>query len=482
MKRAIWMVIFVSLLAILVLVSCGEKKEEVERAKEIPERAEVAEPVGPLQIVSYGPTGETKGQVQIRIDFALPLIPLTTLSDVEREMILDHFVLAPDVEGKFRLSGTSSVVFEPAHSLPMAATYQVTVTKGLKNLQEYELEEDFTWEFQTPLPQIEIRPRDGAHHIKIDTEIWIRSTIALDMKLLKNHIEFYETLSSDPITYLFLESERNPKEDQDIGMHRVRYEYILNPKRNLKRDTQYTVTVNPGVMTSRGNRPTEKAVSSNFRIYPPFRFVATGFCTGCGRKLTTAPYLAFTNTPDFKRLEGFIAIEPEPKRWPFGRHGCIKYSLAVNDLLLEPNTTYTVTLHPGLRDIYGQDIENDQTVTFTTGDLTPQMWGPRGYQIITPNIEPRLGIKTVNINTIFYKLLSLRPQDVLVRERLDDYYFTKKLISEIQSEEQRLNIPLNESGIGKSYFDLRPFLQGEQHGVVAYTFRSPTVQCHSRPI
>ncbi|MCK4597904.1 hypothetical protein KAU04_07670 [bacterium] len=299
---------------------------------------------------------------------------------------------------------------------------------------------------------------------------------------MKNHIEFYETLSSDPITYLFLESERNPKEDQDIGMHRVRYEYILNPKRNLKRDTQYTVTVNPGVMTSRGNRPTEKAVSSNFRIYPPFRFVATGFCTGCGRKLTTAPYLAFTNTPDFKRLEGFIAIEPEPKRWPFGRHGCIKYSLAVNDLLLEPNTTYTVTLHPGLRDIYGQDIENDQTVTFTTGDLTPQMWGPRGYQIITPNIEPRLGIKTVNINTIFYKLLSLRPQDVLVRERLDDYYFTKKLISEIQSEEQRLNIPLNESGIGKSYFDLRPFLQGEQHGVVAYTFRSPTVQCHSRPI
>jgi hypothetical protein len=473
----------IALAAVLILLSCEKKKEEIRPAPQIQELVEMPLPVGPLEIVSYGPTGETEGAAQIQIQFAKPLLPLTTLSAAERTELLQHFIVEPEIDGAFRLLGTSAVVFEPAHSLPQATTFRVTIRRGLKNLSGDELEEDFSWQFQTPLPQIEMWPADESDHFRIDKEIRLISTMALDTRSLRQHIEFTETLSKESIPYRFLESDRNPQEGQDIGMHRLRFEYILDPRRDLQRETQYTVTVHPGVITTKGNRPTERAVISNFTTYPHFRFLNIGFCRrGCGRKLTTEPYLAFTNTPDFRQLEGRLTIDPPTERWPFGRHGCERYSLAVEDLSLEPNSTYSIALQPSLTDIYGQELENPRTVTFTTGELTPHMWGPRGYQIITPSIEPRLGIKTVNINTIFYTLLSLRPQDILVRDRLDRQYSIEKLISEIQSQQRRRDISLSEIGVGQSFFDLRPLLRGEQFGVVAYTFRSPIVQCHHRPI
>ncbi len=479
MKKYIWGITTISLLTIFIAFSCKSKKEKVEKPIEVTETKEAA---GPLEITAHGPTGEVKEQVQIKIDFGKPLIPLTTLSDEERGRILDHFVLEPPIEGKFRFLGTSTVVFEPIHSLPMATEYTVKVKKGLRDIEGNELEEDYVWNFKTPLPRIHIRPHYGAHHIKLDQEVHIYSTVSLNIESLKSKIEFFETQSRRPVQYKFFESEKNPKDEEDIGMYRVRYDYILNPQKELKKDTQYTVKVNSGVMTKRGNRPTIREVSTTFRSYPPFRFLESGFCDYCGDKLTTKPYLAFTNNPDWKSFEEFVSIEPKTERSPFHRYSCVDYGVGVNDLLLEPKTTYMVTLKQGLKDIYGQKMENPQDVTFTTGELTPKMWGPSGYQIITPNIEPTLGIKTVNINTVFYKLLRLRPKDVLVRERLDYYYMIDRLISEIKSKEIKTNIELSNIGVGKRYFDLKPYLRGGKYGVVAYTFRSPTVQCYRYPI
>jgi hypothetical protein len=474
----------IALACLLIFFSCERRqKEEVSPAPPLQEHTGLPQPVGPLQIASYGPTGETGGAAQIRIQFAEPLIPLTTLSDSARAELMQHFILQPEVDGAFRMLGTSAVVFEPVHSLPVATTFQVTITEGLRNLSGDELEEDFSWHFQTPLPRIEIRPSDGKDHFKIDETVRIISTAALDTRSLQDHLLFVEALSQKPVPHRFLESDRNPREGQDTGMHRQRFEYILDPAKDLGRETRYTVTVRPGVMAAGGNRPTDQAVTSNFTTYPPFRFLHSGFCPrGCGRKLTTEPYLAFSNTPAFREMEGHLSIDPAVERWPFGRHGCERYSLAVNDLSLEPNRTYTVTLQPTLTDIYGQELENPRTVTFTTGGLTPQMWGPRGYQIITPGIEPRLGIKTININTIFHTLFALGPGDILVRQRLDRHSIIEQLLSELQDREERMDIPLNEDGAGQAFFDLRPLLQDEQYGVVAYSFRSPTVPCHRSPI
>ena len=238
--------------------------------------------------------------------------------------------------------------------------------------------------------------------IKLDREVQVTSNTSLNLKSFKSKIEFSETETKRKVVYEFLEHEKNPKDEQDIGMYHMRYSYILKPKRELKKDTRYTVNIAPGVMTKRGNRPTEQKYTSTFQTYPPFRFVNHGFCGNCGYKLTTMPYLDFTNKPEFVSAEKNIFIFPIGEENPLLNYSNCPiykaYSLGFDDVLLEPNTKYTVDLKAGLTDIYGQKLENPQQISFTTGELTPKMWGPSGYQIITPNIEPKLGIKTVNIN------------------------------------------------------------------------------------
>ncbi|MEJ2567394.1 MAG: Ig-like domain-containing protein, partial [candidate division WOR-3 bacterium] len=437
-----------------------------------------------FKITNYGPTGESHGQVQIRINFNNPIIPLTTLSDERRDSILNHFSLEPPVNGKFRILGTSGVVFEPEHSLPMASHYTVTVKKGVQDIAGHTLAEDFIWEFETPLPQINIIPYNGSNHVKLGQEVQITSNTSLNLGSLKSKIEFYETETKRKVDYEFLEYEKNPKDEQDIGMYRLRYSYILKPTRELKKDTRYSVVINSGLMTKRGNRPTKRDYISTFRTYPPFTFINSGFCSHCGNKLTTPPYLAFTNEPEWESAEKNVLIDPAGEKNPLRHYSyCYKaYDLGFDDNLLEPNTKYTVDLRADLIDVYGQKLENPQQISFTTGELTPKMWGPSGYQIITPNIEPKLGIKTVNINKAFYIIQGLEPKDILLRERLNYYYSIDDLIDNLKTEELRQDIKLNEVKVGKAYFDLSPHLRGGKFGAVVYKFTSPNVKCYHDPI
>ena len=421
------------LISVMFLISQPQWKSG--KSEEVTETGEITKP---LKITDYGPTGEVQGQVQIRIVFDKPLIPLTTLSDQERARILEHFVLEPDIEGEFRFLGTFIIVFEPAHSLPMATKYTVKVKKGLRDIEGDELKDDYTWDFNTPAISIWFQPTDNSDHIELDQEVHIYSNVSLNIGSLKNRIKYFETISKEPILYNFLESEKNPKGEEDIGMYNLTYDYVLEPQKDLKKDTQYTVEIQAGVLPERGNMRTDKQFSTSFRTYPPFQFLKTGFWPGCGDKLTTVPYLSFSNIPEQESFEALVSIEPKTEKWPFYESG---YDTTLNDSLLEPKTTYTVTLKPGLEDIYGQELGNPQNVTFATGELTPKMWGPNGYQIITPNIDPTLEIKTININTAFYKLIPLKPEEVLVKEKLDYYNIIERLISQLKVEELKMNIP-----------------------------------------
>ncbi len=494
MKKFASISVLTAILALL-LFSCGSKETQPQQEEQADVQetqfaeeesnlyaAEPAETAGSLKIISHGPIGEARGQVQIKISFATPLTPLTTLGDSARDKILAHFKLEPKVAGTFRLLGASTVVFQPEHSLPMATEYTVTVAKGLKDIEGNELTEDFSWSFTTPLPKINIYPLSGSDHVNIEKPIQINSSVALDIESLKSHIEFVETISQAPVNYVFYESDRNPREGEDMGMYRVRYTYYLEPQPALKKNTKYTVRIQSGVMPRRGNLPTPQVFSSTFTTFPPFRFLTSEFCDYCGNYLTTIPNLLFSNPPDFENLKGYLSIEPETSEWPFLGYGCQQYSLRLHDGLLEPNTTYTVTLKPGLLDAYGQELENPQDVSFTTGGRTPKMWGPEGYQIITPNIEPTLAVKTVNIDRVFYRLAALKPEDVLVREQLSYYYSINKLMSFLQLDEEQETLTLDERDRGATAFDLRPLLRGDNYGVVAYSFRSPKAPCFDKPI
>ena len=273
-------------------------------------------------------------------------------------MLLSHFTLEPDIAGSFRILGTSTVVFEPEHSLPFATRFKVTVIPGLRDESRYELQETFSWEFQPPLPRITIRPGNTNRPVKLDQEVTVTSTLALNLESLKDHLSFKETESDKTVSYKLLEHERNPKEGEDIGMGRVSYRYVLKPRQELKKNSTYNITIQPGLMTLRGNRPTETPVIASFRTFPPFEYKISGFCSGCGGHLVTRPYLSFSNLPNHASLRENIGIDPPTEKFPFYLYGCGDTDLGINDYMLEPHTTYTIVLGKNLLDMFGQKLEN----------------------------------------------------------------------------------------------------------------------------
>ena len=203
MVKKNWIVLSINILTFLFLFNCSSQKQEEDYTFEEDNETEdvsfvtfereadsgfySSEPIqsaGSIKILSYGPIGETKGQVQIKIDFGSPLIPLTTLSDKDRENILSHFLLEPAVEGKFRFLGTTTITFEPTHSLPMATAFKVTIKQGLRDIEGATIEENFIWEFSTPLPRIRIYPRNGTKQVPIDIIVKIQSSTSLELESL----------------------------------------------------------------------------------------------------------------------------------------------------------------------------------------------------------------------------------------------------------------------------------------------------------
>ena len=436
---------------------------------------------GELPIIFYGPVGRTDGRAQIRVEFAEPLIPLSAINDTTRQNRLGHFRLEPSVQGNFRFVSPSIVVFEPEHRLPRATLFRVTLTAGLKDLKGHRLSKDFSWEFQTPPIRLNLHPPQDATHVRVDVTPRIASNVALNIESLRSHIQFYETTSGAKIPFELKPWKKNPDPALDVGREKPVYYYFLETS-GLKKNTQYTVNVAPGVLPLQGNLPTKEAFSTTFRTYEPFRFVKLDFCEECGTHLVTWPFLQFTNDVDFSSASENIIIEPTVNQSVLGRYSCVRYSISLMDQFLKPHTTYTVTLKKGLKDEFGQTLENPQKFTFTTGELTPELLGPDGFQIITPRVQPRIQIKTANISTLKYRLIPISAQDLFIKHHLQYGWGIDDFLDVLQSPVQELDIPLDSSGYGFKEFDLSSFLRGGKFGAVVYSFQSPRVNCYPDPL
>ena len=99
MKANFRLITVILIVVLLSLTYCDRKQEQEARqisseTAPIEQKDTVLTPedlaqdtmpsAGELTISSFGPQGEVQGQVQIKIDFPRPLVPLATLSDARR--------------------------------------------------------------------------------------------------------------------------------------------------------------------------------------------------------------------------------------------------------------------------------------------------------------------------------------------------------------------------------------------------------------
>jgi len=87
-------------------------------------------PGAPLRVVSAGPNGEIAAAAdanEIRVVFSQPMIAVGRVPAALRP---DFFRITPAVEGTFRWSGTTILIFTPSRPLPLSTKYDVTIAAG----------------------------------------------------------------------------------------------------------------------------------------------------------------------------------------------------------------------------------------------------------------------------------------------------------------------------------------------------------------
>jgi alpha-2-macroglobulin len=377
-------------------------------------------------IVSVMPVGDTDTLAQVRVRFRDDVIPLERLESPDETAALGHFAIEPALPGRFRFLTPKMIGFEADKAWPAATRVRVTVTKGLRDTRGHELADDLAWTFQTDGVEIDGLPgKEGDKAPRaLRPKIELTANTPLDRASLESHASLRpHDRPNDPAIPLAIPPDTAspspgattspmPEEQYDPSLRS--WGYVLVPAHDLDKATQYDVTIAPGVLPRDGNRPSEYPATGTFRTFDVLRFQGVSVTKQTGARFTSGqPKLGFTTPIDEKSI-GAIALSPAPPKGttPFAALG--EEGVVINTSLLAPQTDYTVTIGPDLKDTFGQTLGTTQTGTFRTGDYAPDVWAPSGTNLFPASRDVRLNVVAVNappdVRAIFRPL---RPPDVV---------------------------------------------------------------------
>ncbi|HEV7238903.1 MAG TPA: alpha-2-macroglobulin family protein [Thermoanaerobaculia bacterium] len=140
-----------------------------------------------LRIISAGPVGETATLAEaneIRVVFSEPMVVLGKIPD---PVTAPFFKIALAVKGKFRWSGTTTLIFTPDKQLPFASQYTVTIDKSAKSIAGKTLDQPYEWTFSTPT--IRLRSTDWYRKKSGAIVIGLRFNQPIDPQILVQHLQ-----------------------------------------------------------------------------------------------------------------------------------------------------------------------------------------------------------------------------------------------------------------------------------------------------
>jgi uncharacterized protein YfaS (alpha-2-macroglobulin family) len=318
--------------------------------------------VGFLEVSEIIPAdGATSVETEsvITVLFNRPVVPLVIAEDMPG--LPQPLSFSPDIPGQGQWINTSIYQWKPAQPLAGDTTYTVTVNAGLTDQTGGVLEQSFSWSFTTLLPDVAfVTPASGQGDVPLDTPVEIMFNQPMDRASTQSAFTLTNTATGQTVSGSFSWDETGKL-------------MTFTPSGGrLALDGTYTAVLNAGARSASGPSTLPHTYSWSFSTVRTLAVSSTQPSNGQqdaypwgGLRITfTAPVDEDTLTDDK------LIVEPAlPDDATFYYSG---YDWSWNvSAALEPSTTYTVTLRPGVADPYGNTISQPYTFTFTTGPLDP---------------------------------------------------------------------------------------------------------------
>ena len=372
---------------------------------------EAGEP-GPLEVLRYAPEGEIPIAPFLSVTFNQPMVPLATIEQLATEDV--PVKLTPDLPGVWKWIGTRTLTFEYAGEVdrfPKATEYTAEVPAGTTSALGGVLAEAVRWTFRTPPPVVVNsypgygpQPRNPLMFVAFDQQIDPEAVLET-ITVRANRETFPVRLGGEEE---LAANEAVARMAEQAGEGRW---LTFRTLETLPADATVTVSIGPGTPSAEGPLVTEEVQSFGFQTYAPLRLEESWCSYGSQDCPPFTPFnLRFNNPLDPETFsEALVSVEP-----------------AIPDLIVEQNgssihlrgatqgsTEYTVTVSGQLQDIFGQQLGQEETVTFRTTDMHSVLMGPNDPLVtLDPSAPtPTLSVYSINYPKLIVKAYAVTPDD-----------------------------------------------------------------------
>ncbi len=335
---------------------------------------------------------------EITVVFNKPVAPLTSRENAP-PLPLD---ITPAVEGHGTWVSSTIYVFHPDRPLLSDATYTVRLPAGVTSLSGEVLDVPLVWQFTTRAVKVTNLSIDGQWADADNPVFYARRDAAV-------RIAFSDPMDKESVAQALtlVAEDGSPAPPYTLNWNDDATVVTLVPQELYAPDTRYTVLLSTEAQAKDGGHLANPVQVSFITAGRP-AVVKTP-----GRPSFYSPWISleFNTYIDPDTLAGHIQITPEPERltWEVNERFLTLGQLAAG-------TTYTITLLPGIADIYGEVLTEPYTFQVTTAHMNP------GFDLLLPSSEvallradgpQTLWVRHANMDTLHLELYAVSDEDLL---------------------------------------------------------------------
>lgn len=417
---------------------------------------------GPLTILDWGPVGEIPAEnrrPRIFLTFSHPMISLGKLGEVMTSS--DVMIIDPPLPGVYRWYGSRTITFQPDAPLQGQQPLEIRVNPRAVSLGGTALDsgsEEFSFQiFKERLSIAAAYPGNPGQ--TIDPE-----QIPMDQRtftLLFNgpidpvHIQSFLQVDFDaPGTRQISFSTKHPTLEQVGGDENLRSRSILvTLEEDLPENSPVSITLQTGATAFPEYMPTLEDQVFMFHSLTPFAYQehkAQSYAFPKSEDGDSNPiFIEFTHDIDRESVDGRIKVDLEVQ--DLAEHTQVfRNMIRLNNLPVEYESTYRITLDAGIRDVYGRTLGEEQQLTVEIPRAARFYYFPdRGVRMLEAQFAPKIIFEHQNMESGLWRIGPISsPFNVFTEDSLEPYDFSEIPENTRWFDVKDLTPYLNESGTG----------------------------------
>ncbi len=458
-----------------------------------------------LKVLSAAPKGfqSASGRQAVSVTFNKPVAALS--EDTAFSVEDCPLQVTPSVPGTCRFVGTQTLQFEPLSDWPVATRFIARVRKGFASrVSAEQLANPYTFSFTTQTPQVQaVYPQTNEHWISLNPTLYVVFNMPVNVKELSK----YASLTADGHTTAV--SARPITEEE----YTKNFSYIpsakqvvaLLPTQPLQSGRSYTLRLAQGLKALDGEEGMAQAHTSTFFTYPALTVQGT-LTDGClpytpgvrfsspvrlrelisQLEISPATALRKLSDSELDALGNEVVIRPEnlskdmaaiyKKRYNVTdeelKQGAAFFFMPLSFLELKAGQPVTLRVSKNLRDIYGQTLGQDVTITVQNSGYCPAAEFAGGFGVLESYLPARLPIEVMNLPILSVRAARFNKENFIPFAQQNSRYCQPKAL-----DNPTFNGPYTLSNVRnkslRTFFDLSLFKPSAKDSIVFTQVKLP---------